>query len=342
MHRPLALAVTLLAALVSTAHAQNLGSIQHHTSGSEVSSSVDVTTGTDTVVPQGKPTHRSDYPSGRLYYVRATTGVVPGTPINRCDHYLQDVAGNRVLVTDIEGPDYYCMGGGAYLVSNDGNDSFYSFWVYEPSAARYLFLRANITPWDVLAPDFVPLTMGDPRLELIFQTYTHSDADRAMGWNRDGTRVAYYGDYVYKNNRYLRLRIHTVGPDVTQNADELVNDERLSGIRTGHFDWSPIAEQLVMVTDAGRAGNGIAVWTPGVNGWTYAFVQKTSSKTGGLSMPSYPVYSPDGSAIAFWGRIYQNGGTAAYGIYRCPAGGGALQPVLATGTGTHILVEWLW
>lgn len=345
MRRALASAFALLATLATTAHAQSQGTIVYTWNGSN---SVDVATGAVDAVPSGRPTSRSDYPGGRLYFVRDTTGKAPGSDVTIGDHYLEDSLGNRVLVTAFYGPDYYTYRFGSNLLSNDGMDSFYSFWVYDRTTGHYLFYRAHITPSDILAPDFVPLTLPDPqnRLELILVVDNSQDATRIMDWNPESTGVVHIDDYLYKGTSYDRLLIHHVGPDVTPANDEVVTDERLSGVDfRGSFEFSPLTgNQLLTYTDAGRGGRGIAVWSRGAAGWSYAWVQKEfSTKSSGLASINYPVYSPDGTGVAFWGRVYRNG-TWVWGIYRCPAGGGAIQAVLGFGSdsNTRTLNAWVW
>src|SRR5262249_44565393 len=170
MHRILSVTSASLLALATIAQdrAQAQGTIYFSVNGQSSLYSVDGNGNYFTTysTPTGVPSGRSDYPTGRLFLTRPGIGTIPGTGITYTDVLAHDITGSTVQVTNFRGP-LWVVALSLVQWSNDSQDTFISFCVYDANTGLYNQYRAWVSGQDIASPGFAPLTPQDGRLERV-------------------------------------------------------------------------------------------------------------------------------------------------------------------------------
>jgi hypothetical protein len=270
--------------------------------------------------PRINATTRSDYPGGRQFTYPAALGN------NNNVFVWSEATGQSKAVTNIQGPLGVVSSGGGMLWSNDGLDSFVSFILYN-STTSFIY-RAHVSATAIADPAFQPVTLGDPRLEMV-----KSDFGRFYWWNHSGS-----GFYYTDPRDATKIRLKTVGVGVTFDDDPV---SFIAPFPVGELRVSPPVglqdpdRYLVASTlNSGLVGNGILAMDLGTSTsppswWWLAGPQPTFTVSGIRG----PCFSPDGTHIAFGNTRYApthgNQAIPYYGVYTVPFSGGPISGPVA-------------
>jgi hypothetical protein len=179
------------------------------------------------------------YPGGRQFFNTGDVlGPIPGASANYGDIQLISEHGAvATTMTRFRGPQYIRQDAPKIRPSNDQQDSFLSFFVYDTRNSSYILYRYNGPISDVFAPGFVPFTSDDIRLvPLTIMTINFG----IRSWDPTGTMLTYTDSnpagqtliYVYDKttnssslvNQGLRIslgRLGAVGRSVSQGQRTL-------------------------------------------------------------------------------------------------------------------------
>lgn len=250
---------------------------------------------------------RSDYPGGRQYLYGSVDVTV-----------WSESTGQSKAVTNFQGALPVVLG--STLWSNDGLDSFVSFNVYNSTTRQSYTYRAHVSATDIASASFQPVTLGDPRLELVKDWQSVGETP-FYWWNHDGSRF-YYPDPRDKT----KVRVKTVGVGVTVDDDPvaLVAPAELTELRVipPVYPLNPVSDRYLVAT-AFPIGTGILAMDLQTSTWWWLATQPTSSISGIRG----PCFSPDGSMIAFGNTRYDSKKTPYYGVYAVPFFGGPITRV---------------
>jgi hypothetical protein len=292
-----------------------------------------------------RPTARSDYRGGRRFFWNQNVGTIPGTSLGYDNIMVWNQAGGTKRLTAFNGPLYTPTYYTRNLWSNDGQDSFFSFFVYDATTARYHVFRANVTAAQVADPGFQPLVPGDPRLEVITD-WTSLTED--CSWHHSGSKLYYLDSRV---TGQWKVRVKVMGDGLTQDNAPVLFDQGTTGVRPEFIVASPTSEQLVVAgTNLTTGVAGLISFDPTTGAWAW-LITDAALKQPGLSSIGQTKFSPDDTGITFGAQRFvsnsnKKGGTYVYaqGIYKMPANGGP--PILLTespsdGNG-KIPLGWTW
>jgi hypothetical protein len=240
-------------------------------------------------------TTQSDYPGGRQYLYIPNGNLM----------VWSEGSGSKA-VTNIQGPLSVSNGAGLCLWSNDGQASFVSFVLTNAAKQTYTY-RAQVSAADITSASYQPITLGDPRLELVKDWQGNGGAQVGYWWNHDGSAF-YYPD---PSDR-TKIRLNIVG---ISDGQVFVAPSGMNQLRViPPVDPLNLDRYLVGTTSSGILAVDLVTSTS----WWVA------TETGtGLSGIISSVFSPDGSHIAF-GAIGGNKKTTYYGVYTVPLAGGPI------------------
>jgi len=187
------------------------------------------------------------------------------------------------------------------LWSSDGLDRFISFMLYDPVASRSYTCRAHVSAADIASPNFQPVTLGDPRLEIVKEWQGTSTTTVALSysWSHDGSRF-YYPD---PRNR-TRIRAKSLGVGVTIDDDPVVfvtpGELTELNVIPPVDPLNPVSDRYLVasaVLSSTRQGLEMGVLAMDLATGTWQWLATPNST--GLSQIRGPAFSPDGSTIAF-------------------------------------------
>src|SRR5262249_8037906 len=147
-------------------------------------------------------------------------GPIPGTNKNYGQIVLlAEQTGAQTTVTAFGGPQYVDQNGPKHRVSNDQQDSFFSFVVWDTRDASYHLLRYKGPISDLLKPDFVKLTSDDSRLDDL----TNTPVSQIWSWDPTGRWLTYtLLDARGRNQIWIY--------DAATNTSTKANDPDVSGL----------------------------------------------------------------------------------------------------------------
>lgn len=306
------LVLALLPTFSMLAQAQDEGTIFFSVNGAMHSVDGNGTNYAPLPVEGGRPSGLT-YPNGRLFLARPQVGLIPDHPTGAgyADVIANDATGGSVQVTDFRGP-LWVLSAAPAQWSNDNQDTFISFSAYDSATGLYRVYRAWVTGLDITTGNVLPLTPGDPRLELVLVT-----AERQVpAWNGDGSRFAYAtADGV---------RLHWVASGPTAANDPLILSKAATGLDIGSLAYSPITDQIAgCARYASRRSqlDGIVSLNPFVqNDWRW-IRSEYSSKTASLARTNLGgvKFSPDGSWVAYHGAYSRKGQSSFSALIKSPA-----------------------
>jgi hypothetical protein len=248
---------------------------------------------------------RSDYPGGRQYLhgAGATAGDV---------WVWSESSQQSIQVTDLKTSMYLPS---SSLWSNDGQDSFISFWLYDYSTnptTNYLY-RAHVSASDIASPTFQRVTHPDPlnRLELV-----------AVGpnvywywWNHYPATDARSGYYYVDPIDTTKIRFH----NIALGSDQVVyitGGVNLKFIRVvPPVDTMNPDRYIVARGDSKKVTGGLlAIDLATSTQWWLA--------TGLTHLDGNGAFSPDGSMVAYGTEFVDKSRTPYYRVYSVPLAGG--------------------
>jgi hypothetical protein len=269
-----------------------------------------------------RPTASSSYPGGRIFFWNQTVGTIPGQTSGTTygNIMVWNQSGTTKQLTAFNGPLYTPTYYTRNLWSNDGQDFFFSFFVYDNATSHWHVYRANVTAAQVADPSFQPLAPGDARLEVVTD-WVHSSDEYA--WHPSGTKLYYLDQRV---TGQWKVRRKVVGVGLTEDDDLVLFSQGITGIRPQPaLVASPTSEQLVFNGYNPTTGaTGLISLDPTTGAWTW-IIQEVAAGKPGLSIIGNPKFSPDGTGITFGAKRFvssKKGGTYVYGLYKMPANGG--------------------
>jgi hypothetical protein len=235
-----------------------------------------------------------------------------------------EATGQSKAVTDFQSPlGVYPSG---RLWSNDGQDSFVSFLLSNSTTGQSFTCRAHVSATDIASPTFQPVTLGDPRLEMV------SDFVAYYWWNHDGS-----GFYYCDPRDATKIRLKSVGVGVTMDDDPVsfiapfpVTQLRvIPPVDPHNLDRYLVAHTL----NSGLVGNGILAMDLGTSSWKW-LAGPTPTWTG--SGIRTPCFSPDGTHVAFGNTRYAHGNSMPFfGVYTVPLLGGPISAPVAEVMGSN-------
>ncbi len=177
------------------------------------------------------------------------------------------------------------------LTNNDVNEGGLIQW--SPDGQRILFSAFTYNPGNSISSLVIINADGSNR-----KTITPSGvSDSEPSWSPDGSRIAFVSDSSAGHDLF------TVQPD-GKNRKQLTT----SG-GANDPDWSPDGTKIVYVNNQGENHEIRSLGADG-SGDTLLYAYKGLYSSGG-----YPLWSPDGSMVAFAGVDTDNYGTEAQNIY---------------------------
>jgi hypothetical protein len=259
---------------------------------------------------------QSGYPGGRQFLYTQTDGQLPNGGASYDLMAWSEGTGQSKAVTNIHGPLYVEYSSGTARWSNDGLDSFVSFLLFNFATGEYYTYRAHISATDITSPTFQPITLGDPRLELV-KYWGVGAVGYDYWWNHDGSGFCYPWNST-------GVMFKAVG-----GGDTLV----FSGtVPLTEFKVSPASDAHLVAT-ARPVGTGIvAIDLQTSTSWWLA------TGTGNTLGPRGPAFSPDGSQVAF-GSYRTAKGKSYPGVYKVPFIGGPLTKVTELQTSGYVTVN---
>jgi hypothetical protein len=266
--------------------------------------------------PQGTMCHtvyasaQSSYPGGRQFLYPQQDGLLPNGNPSYDLMVWSEATGQSKPLTNIHGPLYVYFPSARW--SNDGLDSFVSFILYTPTNENYTY-RAHVSAADIASPTFQPITLGDPRLELVRYWGVGGTVGYWYWWNHDGSGF-YYVDAI--NTTRIRFMAVGGGDMLVYTAPAQLGELRVIP------PVDPLNPDRYAVATALPIGTGIlAIDLHASTSWWLA------TGPGGIGEPRGPCFSPDGSLIAFGNTVYGSKKTPYYGVYKVPFFGGPITGV---------------
>jgi hypothetical protein len=232
---------------------------------------------------------------GRQYlYVQPNTGVLM---------VWSEATGQSKAVTNFQSPFGVFFGHSRW--SNDGLDSFVSFALTNNSTRQSLLYRAHVSAADIASASYQPITVSDPRLELV---QLGSTTPAFYWWNHDGSGF-YYIDS--PNTTKVRLTIVGVSDQLVYSAPVNLSELR---VIPPVDPQNPDRYLVASMPFNQQVGNGIlAIDLATPTQWWLA-----TQATWTVSGMRGPCFSPDGSTIAFGNTRYDSKKTPYYGVYTVP------------------------
>jgi hypothetical protein len=245
--------------------------------------------------------------------------------------------GAQTVVTNFRGPQYI-KGASCWHVSNDHQDSFFSFAAYDASTGQRILYRYNGPLAAVFAPGFTPFVSNDPRLTALTLV---PDTNSVAGWDGTGTKYLYDTASGANPSNYL-----VYGFDTVTGTTTLINDPAVSGINF-HVSRCSSTELRLFgnATDLRRGTTGIASFYPATMMFTWV-IQEGGKNSSNISSFTAPLVSPDGTVVAF-GMLRVVSGKTCPSLVRVPVSGGAYTPLVTFPASTTNTINagsqaWTW
>jgi hypothetical protein len=268
--------------------------------------------------PSGRVSALSIYPGGRQIAHSEGAGTIPGTTIGYGDLWLYSEDGIiPTRLTNFRGPQYTETSAPRYQRSNDHQDSFFSFLVYDTRTGQRILYRYNGPLADVFAPGFEPFTSDDPRLTALS---TFPDNNVFGSWDGSGTKLPFQVNVNYPTN--VKLYVF----DTTTGVKTLLNDPAVSGVNmlVGNVSSTALVMYGPVTTSEGVTGIAALDMTTRTFSWV---IQEGGKKSSQISSFSPVAISPDGTTLAFGLLRLVNGKTYPT-LARIPVFGGSYTPLV--------------
>jgi hypothetical protein len=266
----------------------------------------------------GKVSALSTYPGGRQFQRSVLAGTIPGTTKNYFDMvFLAEATGAQTTISNFRGPQYI-EDASRYFGSNDHQDSFCSFMVYDAETGERTLYRYNGPLADLFAGDFTPFVSDDPRLAPVANL---PNVTAAGGWDGSGTRFFYQ---LNQTTTPFHKLLYVL--DMTTDT-HLINDPAVSGFDVELGRCSSTELRLFGKATATRTGvKGIVSFYPATGQFNWV-VQEGGKNANNISSFSSPSISPDGTVLAFGLLRIVNGQTRPT-LVRIPVSGGSYTPLV--------------
>jgi hypothetical protein len=268
--------------------------------------------------PGGRVSALSSYPGGRQFARAVPVGTIPNTNLGFADVTLYSEVGIApTKITDFRGPQYTEAAAPRYQLSNDHQDSFFSFLVYDTRTGQRILYRYNGPLADVFAPGFVPFTSDDPRL----MPLTTFPENYVLGsWDSSGTKIPFQVNVNFPTK--VKLFVY----DTTTGAKTLVNDPAISGVNmlVGNVSSTALVMYGPVTTNKGVKGIAALDMTTRLFSWV---IQEGGKNSAQISSFSPVAVSPDGTVLAF-GMLRVVKGKTCPTLVRIPVFGGSYTPLI--------------
>jgi hypothetical protein len=337
------LALAASAALTTAAQAQTGPGTIYYQYGSPAVTYKVAGNGTQNVTvgnvptPGGRGSALSIYPGGRQFAHAVMVGTIPGTSLDYADLTLYSETGIvPTTVTRFRGPQYVEQTAPRYQLSNDHQDSFFSFLVYDPRTGNRILYRYNGPLADVFVPGFVPFSSDDPQLTPI----TTFPENYVIGnWDNSGTKVFYQVSVVWPSDVLLYVF------DTTTGTKTLVNNPAVSGVNMLLGCCSSTEFRMFGPATTNSGVKGIVSFYPATGQFNWV-IQEGGRNSNKISAFSPTAISPDGTVLAFGLLRVVNGQTRPT-LARIPVSGGTYTPLVtfpanSTNTVNPGSQGWTW
>jgi hypothetical protein len=276
------------------------------------------------------------YPGGRQLATTTKLAGIPGTASTYGDvTLLAEQGAIPTTVTNFRGPQYVDGNAPRIRYSNDQQDRFLSFIVYDTRTSSYLLVRYNGPISDFFQAGFVPFTSDDARLVALTTTsVTYAFWD----WDPSGTRLT----YSYQNSVGKTL-IYTY--DATTNTSTLVNNPSVSGLDLTIPHGSSTEFRYFGPATYKDGTRGIVSLYPATGQFNWV-IKEGGKGTNQISSFASTAISPDGSMLAF-GMLRVVSGKTAPSLVRISANGGGYTPLVNFPANTLNTIDagglgWKW
>lgn len=269
-------------------------------------------------------TARRDYPGGRQYLYVQQLGNT-----NNLFAWSEGTGQSKAL-TNFQAPLSVRLN--APLWSNDGLDSFVSFQLFNSVTGEYVFYRAHVSATDITSANYQPITLGDPRLEVLANWTVEY-----YWWSHDGSRF-YYPDPPDRSG----IRVKIVGVGSTINDDPIIFNAPAELVDLRVIPPVNSVSDRYLVAAAAHADGILGIDLETSTWWWLATPASSSNPT-----IWGPCFSPDGSTIAFGNTRYVTSSgpgkkkttTYYYGVYKVPFFGGPVTRVTELNSGGDVTVN---
>jgi hypothetical protein len=257
-------------------------------------------------------TSLATYPGGRQFFATsAVLGPIPSTSTSYGDLLLySEQGGVATKVTNLRGPQYLDQNAPRIRSSNNHQDSFFSFVVYDARIASYLLVRYNGPISDIFLPTFAPFVADDSRLVVLTTTkieYEH------YAWDPTGRLLTY-------NDRDANGKQLTHLYDVATNTSTLINNPAVSGVELTSPWCSPTELRFFSQATYKDGTVGIVSFYPTTG--QFSWVIKEGGKGNNLITAfTATAISPDGTTLAF-GLLHLTVKQTVPSLVRIPVNGG--------------------
>jgi hypothetical protein len=287
-----------------------------------------------------RSTALTTYPGGRQFLSSSMVlGPIPGVTANYGDIVLySELNATPTTVTNFRGPQYVDQNGIRARISNDQQDSFLSFVVYDARTALWIYYRYNGPISDIFQPGFVPFVSDDPRLVPLMSATAAYRFRQFWDWDATGTKLTFSDiDAAGKTLIYLY--------DTTTNSSTLVNNPAVSGVNLT-IPWCSSTEFRLFGPATYRDGTkGIVSFYPATGQFSWV-IKEGGIGTKKISAFGSTAISPDGTVLAF-GMLRVVNKQTIPSLVRIPVNGGSYTPLVNFPTNTVNTINpgglgWRW
>ncbi len=268
-----------------------------------------------------RTTALNTYPGGRqLLNSSLPLGPIPGVSGNYGDILLySEQDGTPTTVTNFRGPQYVDQNGIRARFSNDQQDSFFSFAVYDTRTTNWIYYRYNGPVSDFFQSGFVPFVSDDPRLVPLMSATSNYRFRQFWDWDPTGTRLTFSDiDSAGKTIIYIY--------DMTTNSSTLVNNPSVSGLNLT-YPWGSSKEfRLFGPATHTNGTKGIVSFYPATGQWSWV-IKEGGTGTKKISEFKQTAISPDGTTLAF-GMLRVVNKQTVPSLVRIPVNGGTYTPLV--------------
>jgi hypothetical protein len=246
-------------------------------------------------------------------------GPIPGFTDRYGDITLMSEVGVvTTTVTNFRGPQYVSWNGIKARFSNDQQDSFLSFKVYDTRTGQDIIVRYNGPISDLFQPDFIPFVSDDPRLVPVYTSLV-SMGKSVWSWDASGTKVTLTAaDAAGMTLIYIY--------DTTTSFLTLVNNPSVSGFNLT-APWGSSTEfRLFSPATHSNGTKGIVSFYPATGQFSWVIKEGGTGKKK-ISAFSSTAISPDGTVLAF-GMLRVVNNQTVPSLVRIPVYGGSYTPLV--------------
>jgi hypothetical protein len=276
------------------------------------------------------------YPGGRQLATTTKLAGIPGTASTYGDiTLLSEQRATPTTVTNFRGPQFVDGNAPRIRYSNDQQDRFLSFIVYDSRTSTYLLVRYNGPISDFFQTGFVPLTSDDPRLVVLTTTsvtYTFWD------WDPTGTKLTY--SYQNVSGKTLIYVYNTI-----TNTSTLVNNPAVTGLDLSIPRCSSTEFRYFGPATYNDGTKGIVSFYPPTGQFNWV-IKEGGKGTNQVSSFASTAISPDGTVLAF-GMLRVVNKQTVPSLVRVPVNGGSYTPLVNFPTNTVNTIDagglgWKW